>query len=141
MTRYLDTSVLVSALINEAASARVRAWFDRQGSSDFVVSDRVVAEFSAALPIKLRMGAIVAEQRAEALTVFGRLSERSFRVLPVERAEFRAAARLADQFALGLRAADALHLAVVLDYGAILCTLDRRLAGAAAELGVTAELL
>ena len=130
MTKYLDTSVLVSALTHEAASAGTRAWFDRQETGDLVISDWVVTEFSAALSIKLRTGAIVADQRAEALTIFARMAERSLTVLPVERAQFRAAARLADQFALGLRAADALHLAVVLDHGAVMCTLDRRLADA-----------
>ena len=141
MTKYLDTSVLVSVLTNEIASARTRAWIDRQQAGDLVISDWVVTEFSAALSIKLRMGAIVANQRAEALVVFTRLSEQSLRVLPVERAQFRVAARLADQFALGLRAADALHLAVVLDHGAVMCTLDRRLAEAAISLGAAADVL
>ncbi|MFO1125248.1 MAG: hypothetical protein U1E25_08220 [Methylocystis sp.] len=33
------------------------------------------------------------------------------------------------EYALGLRAGNALHLAVCAEYGATLCTLDRRLAG------------
>ncbi|MDE2464494.1 MAG: PIN domain-containing protein, partial [Alphaproteobacteria bacterium] len=53
----------------------------------------------------------------------------------------RTAARLADQHALGLRAGDALHLAICADHGATLCTLDRRLGEAGPALGVKAELL
>ena len=52
-----------------------------------------------------------------------------------------AAARLADQYVLGLRSADALHLAIASDHGATLSTLDQRLATAAGALGLAAELV
>jgi predicted nucleic acid-binding protein len=68
--------------------------------------------------------------------MFTRLSSGSFAVLPVTSLQFRTAARFADQFALGLRAADALHLAICADHGATLCTLDRRLSEAGPALGV-----
>ncbi|HWX27774.1 MAG TPA: hypothetical protein VNZ53_10105 [Steroidobacteraceae bacterium] len=42
---------------------------------------------------------------------------------------------------LGLRAGDALHLAVCADHGATLCTLDHRLSDAGSALGVNAMLL
>ena len=51
------------------------------------------------------------------------------------------AARFADQYELGLRAGDALHLAICVDHGATLCTLDRRLSGAGSALGVKTMLL
>jgi predicted nucleic acid-binding protein len=140
--RYLDTSVLVSVLTaNEVASERARAWLDRQDGGDLVISEWVVAEFSAALSIKLRTGALVETQRARALAIFGAMVERSLRVLPIEGAQFRVAARLCDQFALGLKAGDALHLAVAFDRGATLCSLDRRQIEAAGSLGVMAELI
>jgi predicted nucleic acid-binding protein len=65
----------------------------------------------------------------------------SFAILPISGAQFRTAARFADQYALGLRAGDALHLAIVSDHGAAIATLDRRLAEAASVLGVSARLL
>jgi uncharacterized protein len=55
--------------------------------------------------------------------------------------QFRTAARFADQHALGLRAGDALHLAICADHGATLCTLDRRLSEAGPALGVKTILL
>ena len=55
----------------------------------------------------------------------------------MNRVLLRTAARFADQHALGLRAADALHLAVCADLGATLCTLDRRLHEAGPPLGVS----
>ena len=65
-----------------------------------------------------------------------RLAADSFTVMAVSRSQFRAAARLADQHALGLRAGDALHLAICADQGATLCTLNRRLSDAGSALGV-----
>ena len=98
-----------------------------------------MAEVSSALSIKLRLGAISAVERAEVLAAFGRLSDRSFVVLPIHRAQFRNAARLADLTEFGLRAADALHVAIALAHGATLCTLDQRLADAAIAVGVQVE--
>jgi predicted nucleic acid-binding protein len=65
----------------------------------------------------------------------------SFTTLPMARLDFRMAARLADQHALGLRAGDALHLALCAHHGATLCTLDRRLSDAAPALGIATTLL
>jgi len=70
------------------------------------ISDWVTTEFSAALSIKVRMGAIDAIERAEVLSAFEGLAALSLRVLPVESAQFRLAARLANQSALGLRAGE-----------------------------------
>jgi predicted nucleic acid-binding protein len=140
--KYLDTSVLVSALTaNEIASERVRAWFDGQDGGDLVISGWVVAEFSAALSIKLRTGALIETQRAQALAIFGAMVERSLRVLPIEGAHFRVAARICDQYASGLKAGDALHLAMAFERGATLYSLDRRQVEAAASLGIMAELI
>jgi predicted nucleic acid-binding protein len=52
------------------------------------------------------------------------------------REDFRAAARFADQSELNLRSGDALHLAICANHGALLCTLDRRLAESAPRVGV-----
>jgi len=84
---------------------------------------------------------IGAGDRAEALSTFARLAMDSFTVVPVSRLQFRRAARFADQYALGLRAGDALHLAICADHGATLCTLDRRLSDAGSALGAKTMLL
>jgi predicted nucleic acid-binding protein len=55
--------------------------------------------------------------------------------------QFRAAAKFADQHALGLRAGDALHLAIASEHGAMVHTLDQRLAKAGPALGVPTQLL
>lgn len=110
-------------------------------AGDLTVSDWVITEFSAALSIKLRIGSIDLERRSAALEALAIMAVESFALLPVTSAHFRAAARLADQHSLGLRAGDALHLAIASDKGAILCTLDRRLAAAGKALGVATKLI
>ena len=70
-----------------------------------------------------------------------RLMAETLRLVPVERASFRTAARFTDQHTLNLRAGDALHLAICAELGATLVTLDRRLGEAAPLVGVECVLL
>lgn len=139
--RYVDTSVLVAALTREAETARMQKWLAAQAAGELAVSAWVATEFSAALSIKLRSGDIDAAHRANALSTFAALCDQSFYVLEVTSASFRAAALFADQSRLGLRAGDALHLAVCAEYGGELCSLDRRLSAAGPALGVKTALL
>ncbi|HTT80244.1 MAG TPA: type II toxin-antitoxin system VapC family toxin [Stellaceae bacterium] len=136
MMLYLDTSLLVAALTNEASTSRVQDWLGRQAAGDLGISDWVVTEFSAALAVKLRTGQITAGNRADVLANFTRMMTESFLVVPVLSRHFRAAARLTDQHGLGLRAGDALHLAICADHAATLCTLDRRLGQAGDAVSV-----
>ena len=96
----------------------------------------MVTEFSSALSIKLRTGQLQPAHRADALAIFTQLAAESFVHLSISGQQFRTAARYADQYTLGLRAGDALHLAICADHGATLCTLDRRLGEAGSALGV-----
>lgn len=141
MSLYLDTSLLVAALTNEANTERIHKWLAQAPAGKLAISEWVATEFSAALSIKLRSGHLETHDRANALAAFGRLCDESLDVWPLSTAQFRLAARFADQAATGLRAGDALHLAICADRRATLCTLDRRLAQAGLELGVATELI
>jgi len=141
LTLYLDTSLLIAALTNEPETARMQEWLGVQQSGDLAISAWVTTEFSAALSMKLRSHVIKAAQRAAALAAFTQLTAESFNMLAVTEVQFRTAAHYADRSDLGLRAGDALHLAIAADNGATIVTLDHRLAEAAGELAVPAQLL
>jgi predicted nucleic acid-binding protein len=138
---YLDTSLLVASLSVEVKTNPVQTWLAAQAPSVLAISDWVVSELSAALSIKLRTAQITLPQRSHMLAAFAQLSGESLVIWSVSGAQFRDAANFADQYTLGLRAGDAMHLAIAADRGATLCTLDRRLAEAGQALGVDTMLL
>jgi predicted nucleic acid-binding protein len=138
---YLDTSLLVCAFTNETATVRVQRWLHDQELDELAISDWVTTEFSSALSLKLRTGQIGTNDRANALAMLASITAESLAVFGVSALQFRAAARFADHYTLGLRAGDALHLAICADNGATLCTLDRRLSESGSAVGVKTNLL
>ena len=141
MSLYLDTSVLVATFVREVHSERVDRWLNQQDPADLIISGWVVTEFSGALANKLRRDDINELQRTAALSGFLQLCSNSLAVVSVQQEAFHRAARIADRHSFGVRAADALHLAVAFDSGATLCTLDRRLSDAGLALGVATLLV
>lgn len=135
----LDSSVAVAAVSAETATAAVLEWM--AGREDILISDWLVTEAVAALSRKHRMQFLSAEEHAGALAALRQQIGGALPALPVTREDFRVAARLAERPDTGLRAGDALHLAIASSAGATLATLDRGQARAAWMLQIPALLL
>jgi hypothetical protein len=125
---YVDTSVLVAFLVQEARSAAVDAWY-AQEPRELVAATWCITEFASALSLKQRTGALQSEAALLAWAGFQRLLAVDLRLLTVEPGCYHRAAELARDAASGLRAGDALHLACAEAAGAShLVTLDEVLA-------------
>ena len=100
----------------------------------------MATETVAAVAMKQRQGLITTAERRRIEAGWQAVQDASFETLDVAMTDFARAERLVD-FGTGLRAADALHLAIALRHGCELVTRDRALAVAAAAAGTTAYLL
>jgi predicted nucleic acid-binding protein len=139
LSTYCDTSLLVAALLPEGKTERTHLWLERQVAGSLFISDWTITEFASALAMKLRAGELDLEQRAEAQAAWTALRNASLITLPVLQAQFAAAAAYVGRAELGLRAGDALHLAVSSAHGCAIATLDALQRKAAVELGIPAE--
>lgn len=132
---YLDTSVAVPAFVREASTSRVQSFLASLGPHGLAISPWVTAEFASALGLKRRMGSIGAPVHTGALARWRAFADHA-RSIDIGRRDFETASRLCERHDLGLRAADALHLAIAMANDCKLVTLDQQLAAAAGELGV-----
>jgi predicted nucleic acid-binding protein len=137
---YLDTSVVVALLTPELRSPHALDWFE-QCREPLISSDWLITETHSALGLKQRQHGLSLQARQAAGEQFERLLRGGIELRSLERDRFRQAAELLQDQALGLRAGDALHLAVALHS---LCTqlasFDVRMQQAAAALGMGSAL-
>jgi predicted nucleic acid-binding protein len=132
---YLDTSVLGAIFFREPNAALVFGQVKAARSRGLVISAWTLTEMASVGAIKERTGAIDHATRQQALSTFHRFASSNLTLVEVDPADFRSAAMLIAGPG-GLRAGDALHLALAKRLSADLATLDRRLADAAPACGV-----
>jgi uncharacterized protein len=139
---YLDTSVVASLVLNDAHSTTVRKWFERKKRNQFAISDWTRVEFASAVARLESMAQLDRSQADAARAAFRDEVESAMEVLPLHREDFGLAVDLLAVPASGLRAGDALHLAIVRNAALPeFETLDEGLARAAKLLRIPARLL
>lgn len=132
---YLDTSALVSLVLVDGHSETVLRWLDRT-RSPLAISTFACAEFAAVLGRSVRMGALSSADADETLATFDAWLPAHARLTEVEPEDHRLAAILVRRYELGLRAPDALHVAMCRRLELPMLTFDALQAAAARQLGV-----
>lgn len=137
--RYVDTSVLLALFLNEAKTPDAWQWLKNLQGSPLYVSYWTFTEFSSALGVRARMRLLDEPGRLQVIEDLRKLALARLVCVDCIPEDFQQAAALCDQWKLGLRAGDALHLAITQRFGWILSTLDIPLIEAARKLGLNVE--
>lgn len=140
MSVYLDASVILPVLIEEAGSAVVDR-FIGDLEDDLIISEFAAAEVASALSRLVRTGLMDLDDAALRLNDFDAWRAASAHGLDLQASDVRLANVFVRRFDLMLRAPDALHAAACLRADHLLVTMDKRLAVAALELGIRTQLL
>ncbi len=138
MSLYIDASALMPLLVEERASRPVS---DLLGATPqpMVVSEFAAVEVASAMARLVRMNLVTAQAADDLLAKFDAWRTVATRSADLSGAPHRSAGLYVRRFDLGLRAPDALHIALCRRDGHELVTLDKRLARAARALGVGVE--
>jgi predicted nucleic acid-binding protein len=132
---YLDASIIVALLTNDALTSRART-FLQTGSLTLLISDYAAAEVASVIARRVRTRALT---EAEARAAFNNLDQwtRTF-AQPVETAagDIAMAAGFIRRLDLTLRAPDAINIAIARRLGVALATFDTGMASCASTLGV-----
>lgn len=139
MSLYLDASVILPRVVEEAGSEAVRVYLLAK-DEERLVSDLAAAEVASGLSRLVRMKMMSAGEAEEHLGDFEIWRAATSSPVDLHAADARLAYVYVRRFDLRLRAPDALHIAIARRLDATLVTLDRRMAYAARELGIAVDL-
>ena len=142
---YLDTSVVVPLVVAETTTFKALKWRESLTATqqrEITLSAWTATEYTSAIGMKVRNRELSPSQGEAAIEAFEKAILANVRVLDVAAPEFRIAEGLLREFALGLRAGDALHLAIAMRNRAraVVC-FDRTLAKVGISLGLAMQLL
>ncbi|MGF1536271.1 MAG: type II toxin-antitoxin system VapC family toxin [Elainellaceae cyanobacterium] len=125
---YLDTSFIAPFYINEATSDRIETILKNLPSSELTISDWTKVEFASLLARRTRMGKLTREMLERIMNAFESDIAQTYTVLSLSKADFDRASELILNPQTGLRAGDALHLAIALNNTAsTVLSLDKEL--------------
>ena len=143
---YFDTSFLAPLILPEATSGKIEAFVRELPAAQFTVSHWTRVEFSSLLAREVRMGELDADTAAQADAKFEAVVEESFSVVLPNADDFSLAKEYLVHFETGLRAGDALHLAIARNHRAqVIYSLDKthlragKLLGLRVSMGIQNE--
>ena len=137
---YFDTSFLVPLILPEATSEPIVEFLEDLPADDLAVSHWTRVEFASLLAREVRMGNLDAAAARKAGSRFEAMIDESFVVLLPSQDDFDRAREWLTHFETGLRAGDALHLAVACNRGAdAIYSLDKSMVAAGQALGTPAS--
>lgn len=123
---YLDTSFVAPLVIAENSSEAVEAFVLKVKPGELATSMWTQVELSGLVSRKVRMGELSDSQAEVVRREFDRVLGESFEILAPTAADFAAAAKYLELPKTGLRAGDALHLAIAANrHAKRILTLDR----------------
>lgn len=141
MRIYVDTSVLVAAHSREPHTALAQTWLAGQSGSNLIITTWALVECDSALAIKRRRGELDEASQLASSADIEHFANRFAPLVMAQESDHQRARELCRQANSGLRAGDALHLAVALRLETTqFATLDRVLADNAAKHGMTVSI-
>jgi len=137
---YCDTSMVAPLVLHEAASDAVESFVQRLPPGEMAVSHWVCVEFASLIARRVRLKELTRRQAKDTHREFEQMLEESFEVIPPRAEDFNLAATMLQNYESGLRAGDALHLAIARNRNAArFLTLDKALIRAAARFKIQAD--
>ena len=134
---YFDTSILAPLFLQESSSARVERFVAGLPAGELAVSHWTRVEFSSLLAREVRMGALDSPAARDADTQFETVVTESFVVWLPNADDYSRAKEYLGNHDTGLRAWDALHLAIAKNHRAeAIYSLDKTLRNAGSALGL-----
>jgi uncharacterized protein len=134
---YFDTSVMLPLFVPEPTSRAIIAFVDSLPPDQMTVSQWTMVEFVSVLGRHVRAGRIDDAYACEVTARFETLVPGTYYVLSPTVADFTLARQWLADPARGLRAGDALHLAVASNNDArVIFTFDKNMLRAGRELGL-----
>ncbi len=134
---YFDTSFLVPLFLQEQTSTRIEHVFAGLAGQDLAIGHWTRVEFSSLLAREVRMGGLAATAAREVDAEFETVATASLLVLLPGVEDFELAKEYLAHFQSGLRAGDALHLAVARNRGSErIYSLDNTMLKAGRSLGL-----
>jgi predicted nucleic acid-binding protein len=135
---YFDTSYLIPLVKPEPLSDRVAAFVEEVADDGLVTSQWTIVECRSALAREVRMERLSASDFRSYCRHIDEIMANSFQIiLPIEE-DFRSAATMIEAPETGLRAGDAMHVAIAQRLEAQILTLDRRMTTVARRHGIRA---